>query len=85
MINLRRQLEARLAMKKKCDGSETRPRTPLIPAHEHLFQARICLPGDRGDLKARYIKAAVNGIICPTAIRSPEQNSITSLLGSSAY
>jgi exodeoxyribonuclease III len=48
---------------------------------------RASLPGNADDHQARYIEAAVNGMlitslsICPTGTRSPVRNSITSWRG----
>jgi hypothetical protein len=47
------------------------------------------LPGDPDDTHSRYIEAEIFGLIvgclyCQTAIRPPDQNSITSFAGSSA-
>jgi exodeoxyribonuclease-3 len=48
---------------------------------------RAALPGDPDDSQARYIEAAVNGVLvavstCPTAIRVPAPSSTTSWPGS---
>jgi exodeoxyribonuclease-3 len=51
---------------------------------------RTALPGDRDDSQARYIEAAVNGVLvasstCPTAIRVPAPSSTTSWPGSRGW
>lgn len=53
-------------------------------------ESRRSLPGDAFDLQARYIEAAVHGIvigayICPTGIPGQDPSSSTSLNGSIAW